>query len=134
MIKSKMKALYLILLLLLPFTAQSQNTKDSISFNRDCRPEYDRDKFIKINTRYPLAARRIGEEATIIVFFAIDTNGYVCDVKAIKEGSSTLVFEEEFKAEAIRVIKLMPPWQPAIFKGTPIKTKKKINIRFSLTI
>jgi TonB family protein len=130
-----MRICYFLLFFILPFTSQSQDTKDSISIikvSRGAKAEFNIHEFIKKNIKYPESARRAGEEADIYVLFAIDTNGYVCDVRTIKPKDSILAFEKEFEKEAIRVIKLMPKWIPAIQNGTLIKSRKKIEIKFKL--
>jgi len=35
-------------------------------------------------------------------------------------------------SEAVRVIKGMPPWQPAVYKGKPVKAVIAIPVKFQL--
>jgi protein TonB len=78
--------------------------------------------FIKNNLRYPLAARRNGAQGTVYVEFLIQKNGSITNVKTIKS------VHPEVDAEAERVIRLMPPWMPAL------KNEKPVTVRFVLPI
>jgi TonB family protein len=72
-------------------------------------------KFKAENVKYPPEIKNLGIEGIVSVRFFVEKNGSVSDVRIIMGASPTL------DAEAIRVTKLMPPWQPGKEKGKPVK-------------
>lgn len=83
-------------------------------------------QYIRANLVYPEKAKQKKLEGKVVVVYEIDENGKVSDVWI--EESSDIIFDDE----AMKVIKNMPSWKPAISKGKPIKTKYKISINFKL--
>jgi protein TonB len=87
-------------------------------------PEGDsaKTKFLADHIIYPPLAFENNIEARVQVQFVVDKQGKISDVKALTHKSWG------FEEEAVRVIKLMPPWIPGRQNG------KLINIRFSIPI
>ena len=83
-------------------------------------------RFIAQNLRYPGDARDSGIQGKVIVTFVVERDGTLNDIKVIR-GLSQSIDEE-----AIRVIKLSPPWQPGIQNGAPVRVRYSIPINFSL--
>jgi TonB family protein len=106
----------------------SRNNKDSI-FQRDSDypggiPQYTR--FLNKTLRYPDSAVVHEIQGTVVLQFKISKEGKVSELKVI--GSVDKYLDEE----ALRVMRLMPDWQPAIFAGTPCESYHTQPVIFSL--
>ena len=86
-------------------------------------------KWIKENLRYPKGALAKEIEATVMVDFVVSSDGSIRDV-AVNEMSRDV--DESLKREAIRLIKSMPTWVPAKYKGKPVNTNSLYLVRFDL--
>jgi TonB family protein len=84
-------------------------------------------KFKAENIKYPPELKKLGIEGIVSVRFNVEKNGSVSDVRIIMGASPTL------DAEAIRVTKLMSPWQPGKEKGKPVKFLYMTGYEFLLT-
>ena len=60
---------------------------------------------------------------TLIVGFIVEKNGQLSEIKIIKHASPV------YDAEALRVMKLSPPWVPATRDGVFIKSKYTVPIQ-----
>ncbi|MBQ0085778.1 MAG: energy transducer TonB [Prevotella sp.] len=83
-------------------------------------------KWLTANLKYPISAQRQNIQGTCKVSFIINKDGSVSNIKVIKHVSKLC------DAEALRVIKSMPAWQPGKYKGEPVRTKIMIPIVFKL--
>ena len=83
-------------------------------------------KFLQRNMKYPAVARRMSIEGSVFVSFVIDREGVLSDIQVVKGISS------ECDKEAVRVIKLMPPWKPGKQNGKPVKCRFVLPIKFKL--
>jgi periplasmic protein TonB len=83
-------------------------------------------KYISKNLKYPKQARRDRVEGKVIVQFVVDTDGSITNIK-IKKGIGAGCDEE-----AIRVMQNCPKWQPARYKGKPIRVTLSTPISFFL--
>jgi protein TonB len=72
--------------------------------------------------QYPANARRIKIEGTIHVSFIVSKTGEISDV-SIMRGIMT-----ECDREAVRVVTMMPPWNPGKQNG------RNVNVRFLLPL
>jgi periplasmic protein TonB len=79
-------------------------------------------KFIASKLRYPASARRMGIEGRVFVGFVVAKDGQISDVKIVRGISP------DCDNEAMRVVKLMPPWKPGKQNG------KAVNCRFVLPV
>jgi TonB family protein len=82
----------------------------------------DMQKWIATHVEYPEKSIENGEQGIVYVQFVVRIDGSITDVKVIRGVSELL------DAEAIRVVKLMPKWNPAEKDG------KKINCQYTLPI
>ena len=94
-------------------------------FNGQDAEEAFRD-WVNINTQYPAVAQENGISGRVFVEFAIDRTGKVVDV-VILRGVDPLL-----DAEALRVIKLSPNWEPGMQRGKPVKVKYTFPFMFRL--
>lgn len=83
-------------------------------------------KYLDQSIRYPLDASISDSiQGTSIVHFTIDQNGKATEIKV----SNSL--GPAFDRECIRLIKNMPPWQPAKVNGKPTKSNMSVPLRFN---
>ncbi|MCX6282420.1 MAG: TonB family protein [Bacteroidetes bacterium] len=81
--------------------------------------------FLRKNVRYPQAALNASIQGVVVVVFVIEIDGSLSHIevsKAIGGGCDE---------EAIRVIKLMPRWEPARRAGKPVRVVVKFPIVFN---
>jgi TonB family protein len=83
-------------------------------------------RFIGDNLKYPMNARRRGIQGTVLVSFIIKKDGSISNVEIIKGIS------EECDAEALRVIRILRKWVPAVERGKKVKSKYVLPIKFKL--
>lgn len=76
------------------------------------------------NLRIPANAFRTGARGRVYVRFVIDETGKTSDFSVLKKG------DKDLDAEAIRVVKLIEGWQPALKGDTPVKVIHTIPISF----
>ena len=79
-------------------------------------------EFIGKNIKYPVAAQEAKIEGRVIVQFLIGSKGDVSEVEVVRGVSP------ELDAEAIRVISMMPKWNPGKQRG------KAVNVKFTLPV
>jgi TonB family protein len=84
------------------------------------------DNFISITIQYPETARENGIQGTVFVGFTIQADGKITDVDLVR-GVHKLLDEE-----AIRVVKSIPQWMPAIHDGKPVASRYTWPIHFIL--
>lgn len=82
--------------------------------------------YLRNHLRYPKEAKKFGEEGRVICSFVVDTDGSITNVKVVKSISPDL------DAEAVRVIRQMPKWNPGHRNGTPQKVNYTMPITFRL--
>ena len=83
-------------------------------------------KFIEKNIWYPDMEHDNDVQGEVKVRFKIDENGVVGDVKIISRISPGI------DKSAIKAIKSMPTWKPAMYHNKPIPSYYILPIRFSL--
>lgn len=79
-------------------------------------------EFIKDNMKWPLTQSTV--EGIVAVRFTIDTLGNIKDLKIIKG-----ICEESDK-EALRLVSIMPRWNPRKMYGKPIEGEFTLPIKF----
>ena len=82
--------------------------------------------WVSNNTVYPPVAQENGITGRVYVEFTIDRDGSLTDVKVVR-GVDPLL-----DAEALRVIKMSPKWQPGMQRGRPVKVKYTFPFMFQL--
>jgi len=89
----------------------------------------DLSKFLFENVKYPETARKANAEGKVFVEFTVKEDGSLADFKQVNTNISV---HPDLVAEAIRVIKIMPKWKPAVKDGKVVKTKYTLPIIFKL--
>jgi protein TonB len=82
-------------------------------------------RYLVTATKYPAAALRRGLSGTVTVQFIVDEQGRVLDPVVVK------TTDEEFSAEAIRLVWLMPWWTPGRQGGQPVRVRCTLPIAFT---
>ena len=83
-------------------------------------------EFLAKNIKYPAAAQEAKIEGRVIVQFVVQKDGSISDVKTMHGVSP------ELDAEAIRVVSLMPKWNPGKQRGQAVSVKYTMPIMFRL--
>ena len=83
-------------------------------------------EFLKENIHYPEIAEENGVQGRVVVTFVVEVDGSISETKVVKSVDSSL------DEEAIRVVKLLPKWNPAMLNGKPVRSKYTLPITFRL--
>lgn len=86
--------------------------------------------WIKTNIKYPAKAKEKGVtgRVVVIVTFIIEIDGSLSDIKISRNQAPE--FKAEFEAEAIRLVKVMPAWNPARNTGEVVRYRYTCPIVF----
>ena len=76
--------------------------------------------------KYPKEAEQAGASGAVRVNFIVEKDGSLTDVRVPDS------IHHALDAEAIRLVKAMPKWQPAQLKGKPVRSKAMLAIPFRL--
>lgn len=90
------------------------------------RPKYDIGTFLSNNVIYPRKAQKARIEGKVIVSFVVDELGNITQLKILKSPNELL------SEEALRVVSKMPPWEPGLMDGKPVKVLFRLPIEFSV--
>ena len=82
--------------------------------------------YIAKSVVYPEKAKADGVQGKVYVQFVVEPDGSVGDVTVLRGVGG------ECDEEALRVVKSMPKWQPATFKGNPVRSKYVMPIYYTL--
>ena len=83
-------------------------------------------EFLSDNIKYPKQAQRIGIEGRVHLQFTIERDGSISDLIVVKG------MEGGLNEEALRVMKLIPKFNPGKQRGKPVRVKQAISINFTL--
>jgi protein TonB len=81
-------------------------------------------EFFQQNVKYPESARVNKVTGNVLTRFTIETDGRVTGPQVVTGLSP------ECDAEALRVISLLPAWQPASRKGQPVAIQVQLPVPF----
>lgn len=84
-------------------------------------------KWIRDNMVYPPVAAEEGIQGRVIVEFVVSKTGAIENVRAIRGPHKAL------EAEAVRVVKAMPAWNPGRNNGQPVKVTYVLPVNFRLS-
>jgi len=88
--------------------------------------ESERLKFLKDHIEYPKNAAENGIQGTIYFQFIVDSKGNITDVKILRGIGGGC------DEEALRVIKMMPPWHPGKQNGRTVRVLYNMPVSFKL--
>jgi TonB family protein len=83
-------------------------------------------KFLAANIRYPAEATDANVSGTGYVTYMIDEQGQIRNSKVLRSPHQAL------SNEALRVVQLMPTWQPGTQDGRPVKVQYNLPIKFTI--
>ncbi|MFI5162886.1 MAG: energy transducer TonB [Sphingobacteriales bacterium] len=83
-------------------------------------------KFLQKNLRYPSQAIEEGISGKVFVSFVVEKDGHLSDITLIRGPGHGL------DEEAIRVLKLVPPWKPGIQNGRPVRVRYNMPFNFQI--
>ena len=108
-------------------------------------------KFLSYNIKYPVEAEHYGVEGRVLVNFFVETDGTVSDIKVVNADLKNRLSDKKFskyseqdkfamrekgegqlKEEALRVVRKMPNWEPALRRGEKVRVKYSLPITFKL--
>lgn len=82
--------------------------------------------YIEKNLKYPQPSINNGIEGVVNVKFIVKTDG------ALDKLSIVRLVDPDLEAEAIRLVKGMPAWNPATVGGTPVDSESNVEVVFTL--
>jgi protein TonB len=82
--------------------------------------------YLSKESKYPEFERDNGIQGEVVVFFIVEKDGSLSNVRVEKEGIPNL------DAEAIRIVNAMPNWTPGTQRGEPVRVQINFPIRFTL--
>lgn len=82
--------------------------------------------FVRNNVRFTDGAMGDAGSDHVFVQFVVDADGSVISVRSVKGKF------EDLKSEAARVVRLMPKWKPALYKGEHVPCRLMLPINFEL--
>lgn len=109
--------------------ASAGSTTQVVTADRPARPVGGTEAFfewIQTNQRYPALALQRKIDGKVMMEFLVEKDGSLTDIKVIKRLGSGL------DEEAVRLLKAAPRWEPALYKGQPVKQKMVLPVLFSL--
>lgn len=81
-------------------------------------------QFIKANTKYPQTAQKEKASGTILLKFIVEKNGRISGERILYGDRA------DFKREALKLVTLMPLWQPGSQNGKPLRTFMTVPVKF----
>lgn len=85
-------------------------------------------KFLKDNISYPESALKNKKEGKCYIKFIVSETGIVSDVKVVRGVMDC----PECDAEAVRVLKLMPNWEPGKMDRKPVRQSMMLPVLFRI--
>ncbi|MFN5983448.1 MAG: energy transducer TonB [Fluviicola sp.] len=85
-------------------------------------------KFFKENIKYPESALKNKKEGKCYLKFIVSETGIVSDVKVVRGVMDC----PECDAEAVRVLKLMPNWEPGKIDRKPVRQTMMLPVLFRI--
>ena len=83
-------------------------------------------KFLKNNIKYPAVCQDQGIQGRVIVQFVVNTDGSIVDANVVKSVNPHL------DKEALRVVGIMPKWEPGRQRGKAVRVRFTLPVNFRL--
>lgn len=83
-------------------------------------------EFLSENLKYPTEAKKKNVTGTVYLTFVLNKFGKVEDVRVLQSVSP------ELDEEALRLISLMPNWNPGIQRGKAVNVQYNLPVKFTL--
>lgn len=109
----------------------SEQTDEEVYLVVEQMPEFpggnmELQRFLANSVKYPIEAAKKGIQGKVFVSFVIGKDGSVKDAKVVRRADPLL------DAEGLRVVKIMPNWQPGKQKGKTVNVQYTVPINFVL--
>ena len=110
----------------------SGDSDDDVAMVIDVQPEFPGGvaaliQFLSRNMKYPSECRDSSIGGRVMVSFVVGKDGSILEPEVVRSVHPLL------DAEALRVISLMPNWNPGTNQGKPVRVKYTVPINFSLS-
>ena len=83
-------------------------------------------KYIKDSIKYPEGPRDSGIQGRVVLRFIVNKDGTLSEATVVRRVHPAL------DAEALRVVRSMPPWIPGRQNGQPVQVRYTLPIKFIL--
>jgi TonB family protein len=83
-------------------------------------------KYFSKEVKFPNSAEEDNVSGMVLVSYVVDKRGGVKDVRVERNSTGNM----DCATEAVRVVKAMPNWKPAMQNGKPVNMKMNIPIKF----
>ena len=83
-------------------------------------------EFLRQNVNYPEQARKDSIEGRVVLSFVVETDGSITEPTVVRSLHPLL------DAEALRVIKLMPKWEPGYQGDSLVRVKYSLPVTFKM--
>ena len=83
--------------------------------------------YLRFNTHYPKQAYRKGIQGRVVCQFVVKKDGKISKVEVVRSSG-----DKSLDREAVRVIRSMPKWKPAMYQGKPVSVKYTVPVTFRL--
>lgn len=84
------------------------------------------EEYLVKNINYPENAKANNIEGRVLIRFTVMSDGSIVNAY-VEKG-----IDEECDNEALRIVKAMPKWKPAIYEGKPVNVQYALPIYFKL--
>jgi Ca-activated chloride channel homolog len=84
------------------------------------------ENYLKINLKYPEAAKNAGIKGTVFVTFVVERDGTLSDIRVLRGIGSGC------DEEVIRLVKNMPKWKPGKQRGKAVKVRMNLPVEFTI--
>ena len=108
-------------------------------------------KYLSYNIKYPVEAEHYGVQGRVLLRFFVETDGSVSDIKVVKTELKDRLSDKKFKKyseqekntmreygegqlkeEALRVVRKMKNWEPALRRGHKVRVRYTLPVSFRL--
>jgi Ca-activated chloride channel family protein len=86
------------------------------------------ENYLKINLKYPEAAKNGGIKGTVFVSFVVERDGSLSDIRVLRGIGSGC------DEEVIRLVKNMPKWKPGKQRGKAVRVSMNLPVTFDSTV
>ncbi|MDR1743542.1 MAG: energy transducer TonB [Dysgonamonadaceae bacterium] len=128
---------FLLLQAFVSSSASAQKKKDTAATggkvieNPDIDPFFtggsgEMNRFISRSLKYPPEAAKNDKQGLVVYNFIVEKDGTLTNFELMHRADSLL------NEEALRIIKSMPPWQPAKYKGEIVRARAYVPMYFKL--
>lgn len=83
-------------------------------------------KYLGDNIRYPEIAKEAGIGGVVYIYFVIEPDGSISNIRALREVAGGCT------EEAIRVVSEMPRWFPGLQRGKAVRVSMNLPVSFKL--